>query len=165
MQPTLEQQLAGLRYLAPAALRRRYAELFGEPSRTGNKAWLSKRIAWRLQSLAEGDLSERARRRAAELANDADLRLSPPRKTLTVVPALQTPQTSGQRADDSRLPAPGTILTRRYKGRSLQVRILEHGFECDGAVFASLSAVAKAITGSHCNGYLFFRLIKKGPTS
>jgi hypothetical protein len=39
--------------------------------------WLVKRIAWRMQALAEGDLSERARRRAAELANDADLRLSP----------------------------------------------------------------------------------------
>jgi len=165
MQPTLEQQLAGLMYLAPAALRRRYAELFGEPSRTGNKAWLIKRIAWRLQSLAAGDLSERARRRAAELANDADLRLSPPRTSLSAASTAEAPRASGQRADDGRLPGPGTVLTRRYKGRSLQVRILEHGFECAGVVYPSLSAVAKAITGSHCNGYLFFRLTRKGATS
>src|SRR5262245_32713 len=56
----------------------RYAEAFGEGTPAHNKAWLVKRIAWRLQALAEGDLSERAKRRAAELARDADLRLNPP---------------------------------------------------------------------------------------
>ena len=45
----------------------------------------------------------------------------------------------------------------------VHVRILEHGFEYDGAVYASLSAVAKAITGSHCNGFLFFRLTRQEP--
>ena len=158
MPPTLEQQLAGLVYQSPAALRQRYAELFGEVCHTGNKAWLLKRIAWRLQSLAAGDLSERARRHAAALANDADLRLSPPKAAL---PA----QRAAPRADDRRLPSPGTVLTRRYKGQTLHVRILERGFEFDGAVYASLSAVAKAITGSHCNGYLFFRLTTKGASS
>jgi hypothetical protein len=51
----------------------------GEIRSEVNKSWLIKRIAWRLQALAEGDLSERARQRAKELANDADLRLSPPK--------------------------------------------------------------------------------------
>ena len=60
-------------------LKERYAELFGEETRTHNRAWLFKRIAWRIQSQAEGDLSERAKQRAAELACDADLRLSPPK--------------------------------------------------------------------------------------
>lgn len=60
-------------------LKERYAELFGEETRTHNRAWLFKRIAWRIQSLAEGDLSERAKQRAAQLAHDADLRLSPPK--------------------------------------------------------------------------------------
>jgi hypothetical protein len=157
MQPTLVQQLAGLAYLSPAALRRRYAELFGETIHTGNKAWLVKRLAWRLQALAEGDLSERARRRAAELAQDADLRLTPPKPAQQARAARPT-----LRAQDGRLPAPGTVLTRRYKGRSLHVRVLEHGFEYDGAVYRSLSAVAKAITGAHGNGFLFFRLTRKG---
>jgi Protein of unknown function (DUF2924) len=165
MPPTLQQQLAGLVYQSPAALRRRYAELFGESCHTGNKAWLIKRIAWRLQSLAQGDLSERARKRAAELANDADLRLSPPR-TVLVAPVPQSARPGSQRSDDARLPSPGTVLTRRYKGRTLQVRILEQGFEYDGVLYPSLSAVAKAITDSHCNGFLFFRLTtKKGATS
>ena len=57
---------------------------------------------------------------------------------------------------------PGTIITRQYKGQTLQVRVLADGFEFDGAVYNSLSAVAKAITGSHCNGFLFFRLGEQG---
>ena len=49
--------------------------MFGESTKTGNRTHLIKRIAWRLQALAEGDLSERARRLALEIANDADLQL------------------------------------------------------------------------------------------
>ena len=71
-------EVAALQRLGAKQLRARYAELFGEATRANNKAWLVKRIAWRLQALAEGDLSERARLRAAELGNDADLRLNPP---------------------------------------------------------------------------------------
>lgn len=56
------------------------------------------------------------------------------------------------------MPLPGTILVREYKGRKLQVRVLENGFEFEGEIHRSLSAVAKKITGSHCNGFLFFRL-------
>ena len=52
---------------------------------------------------------------------------------------------------------PGTILTRWYKGQSLKVQVLRYGFEYDGQVYKSLSAVAKAITGSHTSGHLFFR--------
>ena len=44
----------------------------------------------------------------------------------------------------------------------LQIQVLAHGFEYAGEVYGSLSAVAKVITGSHCNGYLFFRLGTKG---
>jgi hypothetical protein len=98
-------------------LRRRYAEVFGEPPpRTGNKTWLVRRILWRLQALAEGGLSERAQRQSALLANDADLRLSPPRSTKT--PALLAQNSPG----DPRLPKPGTVLNRRYKGQLHKVQ-------------------------------------------
>jgi len=56
---------------------------------------------------------------------------------------------------------PGTILSREYKGREVRVLVLEKGFECDGQVYRSLSAVAEAITGSHWNGWLFFGLAGK----
>ena len=63
---------------------------------------------------------------------------------------------------DDRLPRPGTILTRRYKGRTLQVEVLEQGFAFEGRTYRSLSAVAKAVTGSHCSGHFFFGLTEKG---
>ena len=110
-----------------------------------------------MQALTEGDLSERARRRAAELARDADLRLNPP-QSKAITTTLTPPQAVGIQAPvDHRLPPPGTILTRPYKGQLLQVQVLTEGFAYGGIVYASLSAVAKVITGSHTNGFHFFR--------
>src|SRR3954449_13476427 len=78
-QQTMNQKLAALEQMGVTQLRAKYLEVFGEPTRTGNKAFLFKKLAWRIQSLAEGGLSERARRRAEELARDADIRTSVPR--------------------------------------------------------------------------------------
>ena len=55
---------------------------------------------------------------------------------------------------------PGAVITREYRGRKLVVSVLDEGFEFDGQVFKSLSAIATAITGSHWNGMLFFGLKK-----
>jgi hypothetical protein len=154
--------MAALQRLGAGQLRQRYAELFGETTNANNKAWLLKRIAWRLQAIAEGDLSERARQRAAELACDADLRLNPPRDMDLETDAIEVSPRTVQFEMDSRLPPPGTIITRNYKGRLLQVQVHRNGFEYDGQVYGSLSAVAKVITGSHCNGFLFFRVGQYG---
>jgi Protein of unknown function (DUF2924) len=157
----LTHELAALRRLTPRELCARYAEAFGEQPSTKNRGWLLKRLAWRLQSLAEGDLSQRPRQRAAELANDANLRTTSPRTAradpaparaaAAVAPPPPRPPA------DSRLPAPGTVLTRKYKGALLQVRVLPNGFEYNGLAYKSLSAVAHAITGAHCNGFLLFQ--------
>jgi len=155
----LAHDIAALPTLSVAQLRHRYAEVFGEPTNAAHKGWLVKRIAWRLQAQAEGDLSERARRRAAELIADADMRLSaPPADAGT---ATQEPHAILRVPVDDRLPRPGTILTRRYKGRTIQVEVLEHGFAFEGKTYRSLSAVAKAVTGSHCSGHFFFGLTEK----
>lgn len=156
-------EVAALQRMTVRELRTRYAEVFGEETRASNKPWLVKRIAWRLQSLEEGDLSDRARQRAAELANDADVRLSPPKAkpTPTSASAKRTNATALIEKGSDRLPPPGTTLTREYKGQTLQIKVLQAGFEFDGEVYKSLSAVAKAITGQHCNGYHFFRLGKE----
>jgi hypothetical protein len=148
-------EMATLQRLSVGQLRQRFAELFGEATAATNKTWLVKRLLWRLQALAEGDLSERARRRAAELARDADLRLNPPRaKTTTAAPPEPV---SVPAPVDPRLPPPGTILTRPYKGQQLHVQVLTDGFAYAGNVYPSLSAVAKVITGTHTNGFHFFR--------
>jgi hypothetical protein len=148
-------EVATLQRLTIGQLRQRFAQVFGEATAASNRTWLIKRIAWRLQALAEGDLSERARRRAAELAQDADLRLNPPRRKTT--PATAPEPVSLPVPSDPRLPPPGTILTRPYKGQQLHVQVLTDGFAYAGNIYASLSAVAKVITGTHTNGYHFFR--------
>lgn len=163
MQLHIGKEIAALQRMTTRELRARYAELFGEETRATNGTWMIKRIAWRLQAMAEGDLSERAQRRAAELANDADLRTTVPKAAYA---ARISAATAGAKAlaagRDQRLPMPGTVLTRKYKEKLLEVNVLQEGFEFAGMVYPSLSAVAKVITGSHCNGYLFFGLNQKG---
>jgi Protein of unknown function (DUF2924) len=157
MHLNIEKEVTALQRLAVRELRTRYGEVFGEQTRAGNKPWLVKRIVWRLQSIAEGDLSERARRRAAELVNDADVRMSPPKPRPSVGDSLHKNATTIARRNE-RLPLPGTMITRQYKGEMLQVEVLAKGFAYQGEVYKSLSAVAGAITGQHCNGFHFFRL-------
>jgi hypothetical protein len=155
-------EVAALHRMAINDLLVKYFEVFGDETNTRNKPWLVKRIAWRLQANAEGDLSERARQRAEELANDADLRLSPPKpKPLSPDAAERTQTTAFRIKGDARLPPPGSVIKREYKGETLQVLVLRDGFEYEGEVFKSLSAVAKAITGTHINGFLFFRIAKE----
>jgi len=156
-------ELAALEKMPPSELRAKYRELFGEESRSGNRQWLFRRCAWRLQSLAEGGLPERALRRAKELARDVDVRLRPPAEPGR--PPAQCPggvtrtvRSPLSRCRDSRLPVPGTVLTRMYKGHLYQVEMLDNGIFYDGEVYQSLSAVAHAITGGHWNGFLFFGL-------
>ncbi len=161
MPMNVAKEVAALQRMTTKELRQKYEDVYGEECRANHKRWLVKRIVWRLQANAEGDLSERARRRAAELANDSDLRLNPP--PAPKQPEPRTVQGTVSTSHDPRLPLPGTVLRREYKGRELQVQVLTDGrFEWEGEVYQSLSAVAKAITGSHTNGFLFFRLNGKG---
>ncbi len=164
--PNAKKQMAGLDAMTVGQLRARYAEVFGEPARSGNRQWLLRRVAWRIQALAEGDLAartiQRTRLRAHELARDADLRLRPP-KAPTAASHLGCAVATGPLAHsrDERVPPPGSQLTRRFKGRDFHVTVLPNGFEFEGDVYRSLSAVAHAITGSHWNGILFFGLTNK----
>jgi hypothetical protein len=148
--------VAALPALGVKQLQERCAELFGEPTNCHNKAWLVKRIAWRMQVRSEGGLSDRARQRAAELADDTHLRLGPPKPSRDACP--KPPPVILPIAGNNRLPPPGTVITRAYKGRSLAVEVLAEGFAYEGERFSSLSAVARHITGSHVNGYRFFGL-------
>jgi hypothetical protein len=162
MNAKVNKELAALRQMGVAELREKYLAMFGEPSRSGNKDFLFKRVAWRIQSLAEGGLSERARRRAEELARDADIRTTIPKApSATPGAAARTTTLAAPVAEGrDRLPIPGTVLTRTYRGKHVAVIVLADGFEYEGHTYKSLSAIAKAVTGSHWNGYLFFGLAK-----
>jgi hypothetical protein len=157
----ISKEIAALKRMTLADLRRKYAEAFGESTRSRHKQFLVRRIIWRLQANEEGGLSERARQRAKELAVDSDVRLTAP-KTSASSSAGPTSVGTIDISMDGRLPMPGAIITRRYKGRTVEVRVLPRGFEYEGEVYRTLSAVAKQITGAHWNGYYFFGLCTKG---
>ncbi len=65
------------------------------------------------------------------------------------------------RPRDSRLPAPGTTITREFNGKEIKVEVLEVGFRYDGKTWRSLSAIAKTVSGTSWNGFLFFNLQKR----
>ncbi len=170
MPQTTAEQIDALHGMTTGELVERYAQLHAQPCRTRHRAYLIRKIAWRIQALAEGDLSERARKRAAELADDAEVRVMAP-KTMICPP----PPPEGQEAvttrllpngehNDPRLPCAGSAIVRQYKGRQIRVIVLAdgEGFEFDGERFRTLSAIAKKITGSHMNGFRFFRLGQAG---
>jgi len=154
-----------LDHMTARQLRERYAEVCGEPTRSGNCQWMRRRIAWRVQMAEEGDLAERALARARSLAagigDDADLRVRPPSGALATPSGTRTITGPMARPDDDRLPLPGTVLTRMFKGVEHRVLVLPHGFDYGGQTYRSLTAVAHAISGSHWNGFLFFGLKQK----
>ena len=157
MDEALRQEIENLRRLKCKELKLRYRELFGEDSPSSNQQHLFRRIAWRLQAQSEGDLSERAKQRAAQLAEDLDLRLRAPRPFWD-----QLIKANGAAASqrDPRLPVAGTILKRSYQGKTIIVTVLAQGFSYNGQTFGSLSAIAHQATGTRWNGFLFFGLLK-----
>ena len=146
-------QLAALEKMSVAELRERWQEVYGEPTRAGNKAYLKKRLAWRIQELAEGGLSDRAKARIQELVAEAPIR-------------WRTPRPNGEgsangNGRDPRLPEPGTVLTRSHGGVEHRVTVLDDGFEYRGERYSSLSKIAREITGTSWNGFLYFGLQRR----
>jgi hypothetical protein len=152
-------ELQGLRVVE---LKKRYRELFGEDSKSSNKQFLFRRVAWRLQARVEGDLTERARHRAAEIADDADLRTRAP-KGFSPLGGRDDARWLVDRSRsqrDWRLPPAGALLTRRLGDRHIVVKVLADGFEYESRRYRSLSAIARE-TGTRWNGMLFFGLAER----
>ncbi len=154
--PELARELALLDTLTVNDLRAYHLRFFHEPTASRHKTWLVRRIAWRLQADAEGGLSERAITRAAELAKEAEIRVTAPRvaskldAAKTKVIALPPNRNAGL--------APGTHLSRDWRGKRIFVTVLPDGFDYEGTVYRSLSAIARTITGTQWNGFVFFGL-------
>ena len=155
MNETVMAEIARLEAMTVSQLAQCYEELIGEECRSRHKRYQIRRIAWRLQANAEGGLTERARERAEELADEAEIRVTPPReKNESESPATFKIE-SGR---DPRLPPPGNWIERKYKGQMIRVLVVADGFEYEGERYRSLSGIAKAVTGTHTNGFHFFRL-------
>ena len=146
---TIEEEIDELRRLPTADLVARYEELYGRPPHCRHREHLWKRIAWKLQERRFGGLSAVAKQRLEELISEIDLPLTESQRTVSG--ALKRPPKPGE-------PAVGTVLSRDWHGQRIEVRVVDGGFEYAGVVYKTLSAVAKAVTGAHWNGRLFFGL-------
>jgi hypothetical protein len=141
MSKSIQYQLAQLDLMTVNQLVEQYEQQLGHRCRSRNKPYLVRRIAWRLQANAEGGLSERALKRASVLANDAEIRVTPPTTNRKPVKqAIEKIQSELHR--DKRLPPPGCMLQKAYKGKLIQVLVLDDGFEWEEQKFKTLSAVA-----------------------
>jgi hypothetical protein len=161
MDTTATAQIAALRRMSVGELQARWIRLYGEPTRRRNRDYVWKRLAWRVQELQLGGLSDRAKSRINELADDAFTRARTPQQAIPGAdPVAPVERTRARR--DPRLPSPGTVISKVYKGTELRVVVRDDGYEYDGTMFASLTAVAKHVTGSkNINGKLFFGLTQR----
>lgn len=150
----LATEIAGLRDLTVRQLQDRYAALSGRESRSFNRTYLFKKVAWLLQELHEGGLTPEARALAAELAQGANLRTRP--QAPPALPELEQPPAAHPL--DPRLPAPGTVLRKEHGGVVHEITVLDDGFEYQGTRYGSLSRIAKEITGTSWNGFLWMGL-------
>jgi Protein of unknown function (DUF2924) len=134
-------QLALLAGATTADLKQRWRELFGKEPPPFSRSFLQSRLAYRVQQLAFGGLTSETVARLEALGE----RLDGGNLTLRRI-----------RADGR--PIAGTRLVREYRGVEHAVTILPHGFEYEGRPYQSLSAIARAITGTRWNGWTFFGL-------
>ena len=154
MRDTVLSKVVALQRKSLVELRKQYTQLFpDEKVVPANRLHLQRRLAYRLQEQAFGGLSDEAQARLQGLIQQHDPINHKPDRPAPTSPS-KAPGSKPLR--DRRLPIPGTILTKIYKGTPLQVKVLEQGFEYQGKPYRTLTAVAKAITGVHWNGYLFF---------
>lgn len=159
---TIEQHQKRLEELSIGELRREYEKVFGEITTSRHARYIIKRILWQMQANLYGGISEKAVKRAGELADLNRLRLTSPN--------LKAPSVSAQKVS-KRLPravtanqsdiTQGVQLERMYKGQRIVVTVTDNGVRWNGELYRSLTAVAKAVTGNHWNGKLFFGLTKR----
>jgi hypothetical protein len=134
-------RLAALKTTPTPELRRQWRELFETEPPLYNRRFLESRLAYRVQELAYGGLKPETIKRLEALGEQLDGGDIAVRK---------------RRMDDR--PIAGTRLIREWQGIEHCVTVLQDGYEYSGRPYKSLSAVARAITGTRWNGWIFFGL-------
>lgn len=154
-QTTITARIRALQGMTTAEVREEWRRVMGEEPRSYHRTWLWRRLAWAIQAKEFGGLSERTKRRLEELAPEAEAWMPLGKRAFQ---SFQPPAPSPP-GGNTPLPAPGTEIVRRYRGRDLLVRVLDDGFEFEGQRYVSLSAIVKVVTGgSHQSGPRFFGL-------
>lgn len=144
----ISEEIAELRAMNVAELCERYFEVFGRLPRTKQPTWIWRRIAWKIQEQRFGGLSQTAKARLEELIAEIDLPIG--RENRTTVRSPRRKEVT-----------PGTTVSRVYVDREIRATSVDGGWEYEGTIFGSLSAIAKHVTGSHWNGRHFFGLTKR----
>lgn len=157
-------EVARLARMTVPELRTRHLEVFDEPAKSHHREHLTRLIAWRLQAQAEGELPEENRQLALAIARDVPLRVRIESAAARgAQDATRNTTTRLTCNHDARLPMPGSLLMKQHKGETHVVKVLDNGFEYNGQVCRSLSAIAQEITGTKWNGFLFFGIAKEAP--
>ena len=152
MEDSIRARILALKTASLSELQKEYSALYGDKKAlSNNKTYLWQRIAYRIQEIEYGGLPEEAKNKTRELAQEYD-----PINNKALRPDNGAAKHYVSR--DRRLPLPGTIITKNYKGTDIRVKILEKGFEYNDKVYKSLTAIAKEVTRSHWNGYLFLNM-------
>jgi Protein of unknown function (DUF2924) len=160
LQLVRRRELIDVRLLAPMntnQIRRLHRDVFGSAVPFCNSEQAKRRIARKIQAEREGGLPDAALQRALAIGRETDLRIQA-RLGKRRIPLAHAGVTRIVSNHDPRLPMPGTVLVKEYRGRTIQVQVLDSGFEFDGRRFTSLSAIATDITGTKWNGMAFFGL-------
>ncbi len=157
MPDAITARIRALQAMSVADLREDWRRVMREEPRSFNRAWLWRRLAWAIQAKEFGGLSERARHQLEELSVHAEAWMPLGKRAFKGLP--EAPSIRPDR--DPRLPTPGTVLTRPYRGKTIAVTVLEDGFEFEGRRYRSLTAIAEKITGAHWNGLNFFGLNRR----
>lgn len=153
----IDMELDVLKRLSTARIQEKYRELFDvNELPCDNKAYLLKRIAYKLQERAYGGLSKKAKAKLDELI----LRYDPVNNKALRPQVISAGQVVNSLPfmRDKRLPIPGTLIRRKYRGKELIVKVLEKGFEYNGKKYRSLTGIAQEVTGAHWSGFTFFNL-------
>lgn len=156
--------IADLPRLNAAQLQAVHRLLFGAEHPIANCQHLRRKIAWHLQAEKEGGLPEVVRQRAIAIAREVPLRVRITEnlsKRQPQIPADQALTSTVVQMRDGRLPMPGSLIVKRYKDRTLVVKVLDDAFEYEGRRYKSLSNIAAEITGTHWNGFAFFGIGKE----
>ncbi|MEE9394455.1 MAG: DUF2924 domain-containing protein [Planctomycetota bacterium] len=151
--PFMAEQLERLQAMSMLELLDEHLRLWGKPSRVKHRAFVWKRCARKIQEVKYGGLSRKAQDRLEELIGMLGIDFSKPINEADQA-VLKPDKPNGGLIS-------GTTLVREWKGTQIIVHILAKGFEYDGDHYRSLSAIAKKITGSHCNGRAWFKLTNR----
>jgi hypothetical protein len=145
---SIAREIIELRALPLPDLVVRYKEVFGKEPAATSRELLWKEIAWKIQADRAGT-PETPKANVEKLAGDVTFAIQKRQKT-------EAASASRRRWPDE--PPIGTVIVRVWHGKEVRLQVVDGGYEVEGIVYKTLSAAAKAITGAHWNGRLFFGL-------